>query len=130
MRQRTSTQRTSRVTAFGAGNRLAANQRIQDKEGIGGPLGDAPHEVGKPFAAVRYVDPHPVSLLAQVLLFLLTHAVQHLELVTLVTPPEPLRLALNVSDHRWIMSGHAGVVPGFQESSRKSLVAGVDVGLP
>src|SRR5258705_10988607 len=92
-----------------------ADHVARDEGDVRGALSEAAHEIRIPLLAEGYVDTHPIALPDERLLKVAAHAVQHLELESVLLDPLLLCPSLRLVDHRRIVRGDPRVVPPEHE---------------
>src|SRR5450432_3601861 len=107
--------------------KLTAQEIPREERDVGGALGQAAHEVGEPFAAIRDVDAQAVAIFDETALKVSAHAVEHLKLKTIFGDVVCSGEANGRGNHGGIVSGYAVIDAAGQQHLHDANVIGVDV---
>src|SRR2546421_4873132 len=89
---------------------LAFEQRLQDKERVGGSLSQAASEIWIPLVAEWNIDPHVVAVLEQLILQIAADAIEHLEFEPRFVDVPILNEYEKLSDDLLVVGGDGGIV--------------------
>src|ERR1700756_1741115 len=106
---------------------LVPEEVAQEEHQVGGPLGQATHEIGKPIAAVWNINAEAVAVFNELPLQVGSHAVKHLELKIVLGDFLGRREANRLRDHARVVGGYGVIKAAGQQHLHQADVIAIDV---